>query len=71
MLNKAIDSFADMFTNLKKPVYNIAELTDQQEYMKSVLSDLEKMQAGIDDNIKLCDLLQEKYNYKLTHEVLD
>ena len=60
-----------MFKKLREPVSDVAELTEQQEYIGTVEGDIAKMKIQIDENIKLCDMLEEKYSYKLNKEITE
>jgi len=71
VLSDCTESFSGMFTELKKPVMNIQELVDKEDYMKSLESDIAKLQTVIDENIGICDLLTDKYNFKLSREISD
>eukprot|EP00392_Amoebophrya_sp_AT5.2_P006221 g6231.t1 len=81
LLDAATAQFADMFRKLREPVHNIAELVEQQEYIKTLDGEVmvgpdlvsgqlvKKLEVQVKENIALCDLLETKYGYKITRDV--
>jgi len=69
-IQEATSAFGSMFEKLKTEVFSIEECADMKEFLKSVPSELKKLQGAVDEAMSLTELVEE-LRYPLPAETLD